>query len=69
MGGPVHVVAEAYLDVLDASSFDSVEPPILKNSTPVWWNGNSGTIFVFELRALENLEYHGFSKVSTWRSC
>jgi hypothetical protein len=47
---------EAYLDVLDTASFDSIEPPVLKNSTSIWWNGNSGTILVSKLRALEYLE-------------
>lgn len=64
MDGAVNVVAEAYLDVLDTASFDSVEPPVLKNSASVWWNGNSGTIFVSEFRALENLDCRRFSKSS-----
>lgn len=47
---------EAYLDVLDATSFDGIEAPVFQHSGTVGGNGNSRTIFIFELRSFENLE-------------
>ncbi len=50
------MVDGSYLDVLDATGLDGVEPPVFEHAGSIGRDGDGGAVFVFELRALENLE-------------